>query len=160
MYWISPSDEATTLNILYYLTAGGLFQVLQQVSSIIGYHLNHLTLFQMTFIIVHCCEELLFCTDFHPTLSGQVYTLLFPHQLVQSSPPEVILQQHFTGKVHSFYYEKGHAFSWGPNTMHATAMVNYCDDAFRICISLSLGHITPMNVQLILQDISQQYPPK
>jgi hypothetical protein len=160
MYWISPSDEATTSNMLYYLTAGGLRQVLQQLSSVIGEHLNHLTLFQMTFIIVHRCEELLFDTDFHPALSGQAYTLLFPLKLVQTSPPEVVLQQDCTGKLHSFHYEKGCAFLWGPNTMHATAMMNYCDDEFRICISLSLAHITPMNVQLILRDISQQYPPK
>jgi hypothetical protein len=46
MYWISPSDEAPTSNMLYYLTVGGLRQVLQQVFSVIGEHLNHLPLFQ------------------------------------------------------------------------------------------------------------------
>jgi len=160
IYWISPSNEATNSNMLYYLTAGGLRQVLQQVSTVIGDNINHLTVFQMTFIIVHSSEDLHFHTDFHPRLSGQAYTLLFPIQIVESSPPEVVIQERGSGNVHSFQYEKGHAFIWGTNTMHATATLNYPSGLFRICVSVSLGYITPSNVQLIIRDISQQYPPK
>jgi hypothetical protein len=58
MYWISPSDDAANSNMLYYLTAGGLLQVLQQLSTVIGDNIKHLTIYQMTFIIVQSCEEL------------------------------------------------------------------------------------------------------
>lgn len=160
MYWISPSDEGTNMNMLRYLTAGGLQQVLQQVSTVIDDNCNHLTLYQMTFIIIHSCPDFHFHTDFNPSLSGQAYTVLFPLQLVESSPPEVVIQREVTNTVHSFKYERGHAFLWGPNTVHATAIVSYPKGAFRICVSLSLGCITPLTVQLIARDISQQYPPK
>jgi len=92
MYWISPSDEATNMNMLRYFTAGGLQQVLQQVSTAIDDNCNHLTLYQMTFIIIHSCPDFHFHTDFNPSLSGQAYTVLFPLQLVESSPPEVVIQ--------------------------------------------------------------------
>jgi hypothetical protein len=99
-------------------------------------------------------------TDFDLTLSGEAYAALFPLQLMESSPPELVIQEQGTGKVHSFQYEKGCAYLWGPNTLHATATINYPDAAFRLCVSLSLGHITLLNAKVILRDISQQYTPK
>ena len=52
-----------------------------------------------------------------------------------------------------------HSFG-GPDMLHATAMVNYPSGVFRFCASLSLGYITPLNVQWIVRDISQHYPPR
>jgi hypothetical protein len=123
MYWISPSDDATNSNMLYYLTASGLHQVLQQLSTVLGDNIKHLTLYQMMFIIVHSCEELHLHTDFDPSLSKQAYTLLFPILLADGSPPKIIIKQQGSSKLLSFQYEKGHAFLWG--TRHAAC---YCHD--------------------------------
>jgi hypothetical protein len=56
MYWVSPSDDKTNSNMLYYLTVGGLQQVLEQVATIVSDDVKHLTLYQMTFIIVNFCR--------------------------------------------------------------------------------------------------------
>jgi len=109
--------------MLYYLTASGLHQVLQQLSTVLGDNIKHLTLYQMMFIIVHSCEELHLHTDFDPSLSKQAYTLLFPILLADGSPPKFIIKQQGSSKLLSFQYEKGHAFLWG--TRHAAC---YCHD--------------------------------
>jgi ABC-type uncharacterized transport system permease subunit len=112
--------------------------VLHKISLVFNDHINHLTVYQLTFIIFNLCEELNFHTDFVPTLVGQTVTVLIPLQVVEQLPPEVVLKQHGCDTLHYLQYRNGFAYFWGARTIHASGMVHYADASYRVCVSISI----------------------
>jgi hypothetical protein len=64
MYWISPADLHTHHNLLSVLGVGGLGSVLNAVGAQSNKEVCHLTVFQMTFLVLSSCRELQFHVDF------------------------------------------------------------------------------------------------
>ena len=49
---------------------------------------------------------------------------------------------------------------FGPSTIHCKAPVAYCNEAYRVCLFVSVAHITKGNINMLLEDITSLYPSK
>ena len=160
MYWISPSDATSHQELLSVLGSGGFEAVLKQIASVLPSHAKHLTVYQLSFMVLSYCQSADIHVDFDDSLSGITWSVIIPVILVNNSPPKLLVKHTISGAVHEWKYELGQALVWGPKTEHSTAVVQYNDGVYRMCLSINLAFFCPGNVRVICSDISQQYPPR
>lgn len=159
MYWISPAEICTHHNLLSVLSVGGFGSLLSSLVAQSGGDVCQLSVFQMTFLVVSSCGELQFHVDFDESLVGSFWSVIIPIRLVMNSPPELVAMCKKSGSTFDVKYHLGQAVIFGPDVVHSTALVAYSHD-YRVCLSINIGCIKEYNVDLILTDITQQFPPK
>ncbi len=93
-------------------------------------------------------------------MAGNVWTVVIPLILVCNTNPELIVESSHTKKKVSMKYDFDNIVIFGPSTIHSTAPVHYCDDAFRVCLFLSVAHITKGNIDVLLEDVTSLFPSK
>jgi hypothetical protein len=97
--------------------------------------------------------------DFDESLVGSFWSVIIPIRLVTKSCPELVVRCNKSGSSFEVKYRLGQAVIFGPDVVHSTALEDYYHD-YRVCLSLNVGCIKECNVDLILVDITQQFPPK
>ena len=157
LYWISPANLQTHDYLLSVLAVDGLGSVLSAIASVSDKVVSHLSVFQITFLVL--CKDLQFHFDFDEVLVGKFWSFIVPIQLVNHSNPELLVQGITPNLNIEVKYQVGEAILFGPNVVHSTALVNYIG-TYRYGLSLNIGCIDDCNVRLILPDITQQFPPK
>jgi hypothetical protein len=116
----------------------------------------------MNFIVVSKCYEKKFHVDWDDSLTNEAFTVIIPIQLVHGAEPEIIME---VGKLsrreeHQVKYDAQYAYIWGAETVHCTAPCQYTDKKYRCCLSVSVAYITYDNVEQLLCDFTQEYPPR
>jgi hypothetical protein len=159
MYWISPADWETHTSMLSRLGSGGFGTVLNAIGTFFLNFVPHLTVYQLTFLVVSRCDEVRFHTDNDDSLLNQIWTMIIPLILVPNSPPELVVLQRNSNTRHLIKYQMEEAIVWGPDTVHSTACVRY-QGGYRVCVAINFGFINPLNVKQVVSDLTQQYPPK
>ena len=159
MYWISPADAKSHFKMLSYLGAGGFDVILTAIASVCDQHVAHLTVYQLTFMVVSYCSETRFHTDNDDSLAGNVWTVITPIILPSVSTPELVVKNGMTNVEHPVKYNLGESLVWGPKTEHSTAIMS-CNGNYRVCISVSVAYITPLYVKQIMMDVTQKFPPR
>ena len=159
MYWISPADAKSHFKMLSHLGSGGFDHILNAIATVNDQNITHLTVYQLTFMVVSYCSETRFHTDNDDTLAGKVWTVIIPIILPSASTPELIVRNEKTKVDQPVKYNLGEALVWGPGTEHSTAITCYSGH-YRVCISASVAFITPLYVKQIMMDITQKFPPR
>jgi hypothetical protein len=70
------------------------------------------------------------------------------------------MESSHTKKIVSIKYDFENIVIFGPSTIHSTAPVAYWDEAYRVCLFVSVAHITKGNINMLLEDITSRYPSK
>jgi hypothetical protein len=159
MYWISPADAKSHFNMLSHLGTGGFDVIVNSIASVCDQVVTHLTIYQLTFMVVSYCSETRFHTDNDDTLAGNVWTVIIPIILPPASTPELIVKKEKTKVEQPVKYNLEEALVWGPATEHSTAITSY-NGNYRVCISASVAFITTLNVKQIMMDMTQKFPPR
>jgi hypothetical protein len=157
MHWISPANAKTHDDLLEYLGSGGISDVMNAIGSISPPHVRSLTIYQLTFAVVSHCGSVSLHSDFLESLSNEAWTVILPLRVVETSEPELIVQNLHTKAQQHVKYDIGSAVIFGPHTFHSTAVLRYTN-ANHVCLILSIGHITKANVSALLEDVSNMYP--
>jgi len=157
MHWISPANAKTHDDLLEHLGSGGISDVMNAIGSISPPHVRSLTIYQLTFAVVSHCGSVRLHSDFPESLSNEAWTVILPLRVVETSEPELIVQNLHTKAQQHVKYDIGSAVIFGPHTFHSTAVLRYTN-ANRVCLILSIGHITKANVSALLEDVSNIYP--
>ncbi len=92
MYWISPADVHVHVGLLSVLGLGEFYEVLREMASMVPCYVKHLTVCQLTFVIVSHCHHHSFHVDFGLSLSGQAWSVMIPVILVNDSPLELLVK--------------------------------------------------------------------
>lgn len=159
MYWVSPADAEGHMSMLSRLGSGGFSTILHAIGAVTEEHITHLTVYSLTYLVVSRCDEVRLHTDNDESLRGDVWTVIVPLILIPNSPPELVVKQRISNTCHPVKYQMEEAIVWGPDTEHSTAWVAYQGE-YRVCVAVNLGFINPLNVKQIMNDFTQQYPPK
>jgi hypothetical protein len=139
MYWISPTDFNSHNELLSFLGSGGFDKVLQGIASISSSRILHLTVFQLSFVVVSYCKNNFFHLDFDQALSGEAWNVMIPLMLVSNSPPELLVKDSVNNDIiHSLKYQYDEAIIFGALTDHSTSPVTY-SSGYRVCISASVA---------------------
>jgi len=119
-----------------------------------------LVIFNLNFGVLSYCHSQYFHIDYSEDMAGNVWTVVIPLILVCNTNPELIVESSHTKKKVSMKYDFDNIVIFGPSTIHSTAPVHYCDDAFRVCLFLSVAHITKGNIDVLLEDVTSLFPSK
>ena len=163
MHWLSPMDEAAQDNYLRVLGAAGFDQVLDKIGKEFGY--RGLAAYHVTFIAVSHCTHGYLHYDATETNSS-VFNIIIPLILANETGPELdILQKQDTNKksfkVGRLRYQYDVASLLGDDAYHATSAVDYRDSKeMRMAATIYVADIYPSNLDAILTDYTQHYPPQ
>jgi hypothetical protein len=86
MYWISAADKDTHSSLFLYLGSGGFDALLAAVASLYDTSGFHLTVYQVTFLVVFFNNSKWFHIDYDPDLAGH-WTITTPIVLVPKLSP-------------------------------------------------------------------------
>jgi hypothetical protein len=160
MFWISPGHDATFGHLLGHLGSGDIESVLRGTGSVSGLEVKSLVIFNLNFGVLSYCQSQHFHIDYSEDLTCNVWTVVIPLILVNNSNPELLMESSHTKKIVSIKYDFENIVIFGPSTIHSTAPVAYCDEAYRVCLFVSVAHITKGNINMLLEDITSLYPYK
>jgi hypothetical protein len=79
---------------------------------------------------------------------------------VNNSNPELLAESSHRKKWVSMKYDLDNIVIFGPSTIHSSAPVTYCNDAYQVCLFLSVANINKGNIDVLLEDIKSIYPSK
>ncbi len=85
--------------------------------------------------------------------------VILPLRRVETSKPELIVQNLHTKAQQHVKYHVGTAVIFGLHMFHSTAALRYTNTNF-VCLTVSIAHITKDNVRVLLEDVSNVYPSK
>jgi hypothetical protein len=89
-----------------------------------------------------------------------MWAVVIPLTLVNNSNPELLMESSHSKKKVSMKYDFENIVIFSPSTIHYTAPVAYCNEAYRVCLFVSVAHITKGNIKMLLEDITSLYPSK
>jgi hypothetical protein len=157
MHWISPHDKDAQDFYLEMLSIGGFDQVLNGIGTF--FDLEGLVAYQVTFIGVSHCEEGFPHYDFFNT-DGRAFNVIIPLFLANDTVPELDVMDP-NGRRGSYKYRVGAASVLGDNCIHATSAVDYRrSHDMRIAATVYIADIRPDNVERIMKEYTQSYPPR
>jgi hypothetical protein len=119
-----------------------------------------LIIFNLNFGVLSYCQSQCFHIDYSEDLAGNVWTVVIPLILVDNSNPELLMESSHAKKKFSMKYDFENIVIFGPSTIHCKAPVAYCNEAYRVCLFVSVAHITKGNINMLLEDITSLYPSK
>jgi Helicase associated domain len=156
MHWIAPSNEATLFEIIRNLGSGGFGKVLQVFGDYFP-HINKLVCYEISFLTVSSCNTI----RRHADLNGNNHTawnVLFPLVLVNNSVDELIVFS--DDKKHSKHikYNLGTAIVLGDGGIHATNLVQYAANQYRLMMSVYVADISVKNAPHLMEDASHMFP--
>jgi hypothetical protein len=157
MYWISPADTKSHFKLFSYLGTGCFDVILTAIASVCDQHVAHLTVYQLTFMVVSYCSETCTMMTLLLAMSGlslfQLFYLLHP-------PPELAVKNGIITKVeHPVKYNLDESLVWDPEIEHSTSILS-CNGNYQVCISTSVAFITPLYVKQIMMDVTQKFLPR
>jgi hypothetical protein len=119
-----------------------------------------LVIFNLNVGVLSYCHSQYFHIDYSEGMAGNVWTVVIALILVGNTNPELIVESSHTEKKVSMKYDFDNIVIFGPSTIHSTAPDHYSDDAFRVCLFLSVAHITKGNIDVLLEDVTSLFPSK
>jgi hypothetical protein len=176
MHWISPMNQDAHDEYLRALSAAGFDDVLQHIGDHFGFH--GLAAYHVTFIAVSHCTQGYLHYDATST-NASVFNIIVPLLLANETGPELDLQaaasssssssssdpgtedndddKHAVGRLR---YQYDVASMMGDDAYHATSAVDYRpQNEMRMAATIYVADITVDNIDAILTDYTQQYPP-
>jgi len=159
MHWISPANARTHEDLLEHMGSGRISDLMNAIGSISPPHVTRLVIYQLTFAVVSHWGSVRLHSDNDESLSGEAWTVILPLRVVEASEPELIVQNLHTKAQQHVKYNVGTAVIFGPHTFHSTAALRYTNTN-RVCLIVSIAHITKANVSALLEDVSNLYPSK
>jgi len=159
MHWISPGDAESHEDYLRALGEGGFGDVLQSIAE--NLELKGLVCFHVTFIGVSKCDKGYIHYDFTQT-GGSGFNVIIPLILASDSPPELYVRDDQNlDRIGAYKYRIGYASVLGDDTFHGTAEVDYLQNQeFRMAATIYIADVNEDNVDAIMKDYTQFYPPK
>jgi hypothetical protein len=158
MHWISPLDAAAHENYLHTLSAAGFDEVLQAIGEQLG--MDGLACYHLTFIGVSHCTKGYIHKDFSDS-GAKVYNVMIPLLLANETGPELDLQNENDETVGRLRYNYDVASLVGDDAYHGTSAVDYrVNKEMRMVASIYVADIREDNVEAIMKDYTQKYPPE
>jgi hypothetical protein len=158
MHWISPADAGSHEDYLRLLGESGFNELLEAVGERFGW--EGLVCFHVTFIGVSECDEGYPHYDFHDT-GGKGFNMIIPLILVNDSKAELDVHADSGEFVATYKYRKNVASMLGDNAIHSTSSINYTSTKeFRMAATVYISDVHPGNVENIMSDYTQAYPPR
>jgi hypothetical protein len=182
MHWISPMDKDAHEEYLRALSAAGFDEVLQHLGDHFGFH--GLAVYHVTFIAVSHCSQGYRHYDATQT-NASVFNIIVPLLLANDTGPELEIQGAAkasssssssdpttttieeavaTVSVGRLRYRYDVACLLGDDAVHATAAVDYRHGPhtgeMRMAATIYVADISVDNIDALLTDYTQQYPPK
>ena len=157
MHWISPAEEKTQLEFLKALGDGGFDTSLEALGNALG--MDGLFCFHLTFIAVTQCSEGYIHRDFEDT-DEKGFNLIIPILLKEDSDPELDVWVDATEETVGLKYQYNTGILLGDEAYHATSAIDYTGtDKMRVMATIYLADINENNVENILKEYTQEYPP-
>ncbi len=119
------------------------------IGSISPPHVRSLTIYQLTFAVVSHCGSVHLHSDFPESLSNEAWTVILPLRVVETSEPELIVQNLHTKAQQHVKNDIGSAVIFGPHTFHSTAVLRYTN-ANRVCLIDVIPIKLNLKVKMIL----------
>jgi hypothetical protein len=158
MHWISPNDGVSQFGYLQALGASGFDKVLESIGEYFGF--DGLVCYHLTFIGVSYSQKSYIHYDFQNT-DGKAFNVIIPLFSANETGPELDLQSDDESIEAGYRYERNVASMVGDFAMHGTAAVDYRDSGeMRMAATVYIADVNPGNVERILQDYTQSYPPR
>jgi hypothetical protein len=158
MHWISPGGAGAHDSYLEALGESGFDEVLKAVGEYLG--LDGLVCYHLTFIGVSHSETRYIHKDF-TDVDGKAYNVIIPLLLANDTPPKLDIRSDDGSTVVGYRYRYDEASLIGDGAAHGTGVVDYREAGeMRIAASVYIADVNPGNVERILQDYTQNYPPR
>jgi hypothetical protein len=163
MHWISPLDAYSQNDYLRALSAAGFDDVLRDIGEHFGF--EGLAAYHVTFIAVSHCTQGYLHYDVSET-DARVFNVIIPLILAEDTGPELDLQverddDDEDAEVGRLRYQYDAASMMGDDAYHATSAVDYrVQKEMRMAATVYIGDINEDNIDNILSDYTQHYPPK
>jgi hypothetical protein len=162
MHWISPMDGPSHDDYLRALSAAGFDDVLKHIGEHFG--LEGLACYHITFIAVSYCTQGYLHYDISDT-GAKVFNVIVPLILANETGPELDVQAdretNYDPEVGRLRYQYDVASMMGDDAYHATSAVDYrVNKEMRMAATVYIGDISEDNIDAILSDYTQNYPPK
>lgn len=162
MHWISPMDGPSHDDYLRALSAAGFDDVLKHIGEHFG--LEGLACYHITFIAVSYCTQGYLHYDISES-GAKVFNVIVPLILANETGPELDVQAdretNYDPEVGRLRYQYDVASMMGDDAYHATSAVDYrVNKEMRMAATVYIGDISEDNIDAILSDYTQNYPPK
>jgi hypothetical protein len=157
MHWISPGGEDAQESYLEALGENGFDEVLEAIGNHLGF--DGLVCYHLTFIGVSYSQKSYIHHDF-TQVGAKAYNVIIPLLLANETPPELDIRTDDESMVVGYRYRYGEASLIGDDAMHGTGAVDYRDAGeMRMAATVYIADVNPGNVDQILKDYTQEYPP-
>lgn len=166
MQWISPGDNPAHEHYLQALSVAGFDDVLSNIGEQLG--LDSLVAFHVTFIGVSSATKGFLHYDVNAT-GQKAFNIIIPLILANNTGPELDLANAPDNALDWFpnyragryRYEYDVASMMGDNSTHATSPCDYrLAGEMRIAATVYVADVNEDNVERILADYTQAYPPR
>ena len=163
MHWISPLGAAAHEDYLRALGAAGFDEALKDIGE--HFNFNGLACYHVTFIAVSHCTQGYMHYDLSET-GEAAFNVIIPLILANETGPELDLQDRGAAeeddwKVGRYRYQYDVASMMGDDAHHATSAIDYrTSKEMRMAATVYVADINKENIDSILRDYTQNYPPK
>lgn len=158
MHWISPANAGSHEDYLRLLGESGFEDILEIIGT--AFDWDGLVCFHLTFLAVSECDDGFAHYDFHDT-GGKGFNIIIPLILVNNSKPELDLYFENEQDKATYKYRYNVASLLGDNAIHSTSSIDYTPSSkFRMAATVYVADVNRDNVDNILLDYTQAYPPK
>ena len=160
MHWISPANQETQDDYLNMLLGdkSDFYQVLNDLGTKLN--LNGLVAYHLTFIAVSKCTQGYIHSDFQG-VNGKAFNIIIPIQTAQNSKEELYVQDDTDYEyIASYKYKLNEGIALGDYAYHATAPCDYTSsEEMRLAATIYVADVDRENVERIMVDYTQYYPP-
>jgi hypothetical protein len=163
MHWISPSNAKSQEDYWQALSAVGFDDVMKDIGAHLG--LESIAAYHLSFIGVSHCQKGYIHYDIKES-GARVYNVIIPLLLANETGPELDLRDGRDGNekglpVGRLRYEYDVASLMGDDAFHATSAADYrLQKQMRMAATVYIADINEENVEAILDEYTQHYPPK
>ena len=162
MVWVYPNDCIGHNDILAVMMENGFGNVLSAIGEQEGSTVDHLSIVNFAFLVSRKNTKFCFHLDHEPRLQGQAWTVIIPLEIVRKSQPELCVKPSHssTARQHQLVKYKRHTIIiLGAKQWHSTGKYEYKGaEQFRCCLSVTVCHIIPENVNDIVKNLEANYP--
>lgn len=158
LHWLSPADMNSHDHYLQALGQGGFSKMLESIGEFLD--LDHLVVFHVTFIATSQSTKGFIHTDVSDT-GVRTFNVIVPLIKSKNTPPELDIQEDADdGRIGRYGYELDVAVLNGDDSWHGTSAVDYrIQKDMRLAATIYIAEVTPDNVESIMADYTQAFPP-
>jgi len=164
-HWLEPADENANVDYQNMLFKDDFYSILDSIGNFLG--LDGIYVNNLTFMAVsYCYGDSFPHYDFNHS-NGKAFVFIFHLQEAKNAPPELLVFSQYektkdgVKKGGVYKYNENRAIMLGDQSLHATAPCDYRETSeMRLSATVYFFDVNEDNVDGILEDFDQYYPPK